>query len=182
MYNFHYLKVYYNWTLTVVIFRRVANCSIGFCWWPEVTPGLLEGAEPDAHQFNVTICLRVIKRRKTQNNIASTQKPGQTCMKEWGVDKLKTVCRSKRVSRWKTYARRAQGLSQTSGSGQTEEECIRLWNPFTFKYKYHRAWHRHKKSFIVTRCTTVNPQAWDERKMEKGEPFVINQEVSNTEA
>ena len=23
----------------------------------EVTPGLLEGAEPDAHQFNVTICL-----------------------------------------------------------------------------------------------------------------------------
>ena len=23
----------------------------------EVTPGLLAGAEPDAHQFNVTICL-----------------------------------------------------------------------------------------------------------------------------
>jgi hypothetical protein len=25
---------------------------------PEVTPGLLAGAEPDAHQFNVTICLK----------------------------------------------------------------------------------------------------------------------------
>jgi hypothetical protein len=24
----------------------------------EVTPGLLAGAEPDAHQFNVTICLK----------------------------------------------------------------------------------------------------------------------------
>jgi hypothetical protein len=25
---------------------------------PEVTPGLLAGAEPDTHQFNVTICLK----------------------------------------------------------------------------------------------------------------------------
>jgi hypothetical protein len=27
-------------------------------WLSEVTPGLLAGAEPDAHQFNVTICLK----------------------------------------------------------------------------------------------------------------------------
>jgi hypothetical protein len=40
---------------------------------PEVTPGLLAGAEPDAHQFNVTICFKgVIKWRETQNNIVST--------------------------------------------------------------------------------------------------------------
>jgi hypothetical protein len=25
---------------------------------PEVTPGLLAGAEPDAHQINVTICFK----------------------------------------------------------------------------------------------------------------------------
>jgi hypothetical protein len=36
---------------------------------PEVTPGLLAGAEPDAHQFNVMICLKgVIKWKETQNN------------------------------------------------------------------------------------------------------------------
>jgi hypothetical protein len=50
---------------------------------PEVTPGLLAGAEPDAHQFNVTICFKgVIKWRKTQNDIVSTQKLGQACMDE----------------------------------------------------------------------------------------------------
>jgi hypothetical protein len=50
---------------------------------PEVTPGLLAGEEPDAHQFNVTICLEgVIKWKETQNNIVSTQKPGQACMNE----------------------------------------------------------------------------------------------------
>jgi hypothetical protein len=50
---------------------------------PEVTPGLLAGAEPDAHQFNVTICLKgVIKWKETQNSIISTQKLGQACMKE----------------------------------------------------------------------------------------------------
>jgi hypothetical protein len=49
----------------------------------EVTPGLLAGAEPDAHQFNVTICLKgVIKWKETQNNIVSTQKLGQACMNE----------------------------------------------------------------------------------------------------
>jgi hypothetical protein len=48
----------------------------------EVTPGLLAGAEPDAHQFNVTFCLKVIKWKKTQNDIVSTQKPDQACMKE----------------------------------------------------------------------------------------------------
>jgi hypothetical protein len=50
---------------------------------PEVTPGLLAGAEPDAHQFNVMICFKgVIKWRKNQNNIISTQKLGQACMDE----------------------------------------------------------------------------------------------------
>jgi hypothetical protein len=50
---------------------------------PEVTPGLLAGAEPDAHQFNVTVCLKgVIKWRKTQNDIVPTQKLGQACMDE----------------------------------------------------------------------------------------------------
>jgi hypothetical protein len=49
----------------------------------EVTPGLLAGAEPDAHQFNVTICLKgVIKWKETQKNIISTQKLGQACMDE----------------------------------------------------------------------------------------------------
>jgi hypothetical protein len=49
----------------------------------EVTPGLLAGAEPDAHQFNVTICFKgVIKWKETQNNIISTQKLGQACMNE----------------------------------------------------------------------------------------------------
>jgi hypothetical protein len=49
----------------------------------EVTPGLLAGAEPDAHRFNVTICLKgVIKWKETQNSILSTQKLGQACMKE----------------------------------------------------------------------------------------------------
>jgi len=28
---------------------------IGTCWRSEVTPGFLAGAEPKAHQFNVTI-------------------------------------------------------------------------------------------------------------------------------
>jgi hypothetical protein len=48
----------------------------------EVTPGLLAGAEPDAYQFNVMICLRVIEWRKTQNRIVSTQKLDRACMKE----------------------------------------------------------------------------------------------------
>jgi hypothetical protein len=49
----------------------------------EVTPGLLAGAEPDTHQFNVTICFKgVIKWKKTQNNIVSTLKLGQACMGE----------------------------------------------------------------------------------------------------
>jgi hypothetical protein len=49
----------------------------------EVTPGLLAGAEPDTHQFNVTICFKgVIKWKKTQNNIVSTLKLGQVCMDE----------------------------------------------------------------------------------------------------
>ena len=30
----------------------------GKCWLSKVTPGLLVGAEPDAHQFSVTICLK----------------------------------------------------------------------------------------------------------------------------
>jgi hypothetical protein len=40
----------------------------------EVTPGLLAGAEPDAHQFNVTIFFKgVIKWRKTRGDITLTQ-------------------------------------------------------------------------------------------------------------
>jgi hypothetical protein len=48
----------------------------------EVTPGLLAGAEPDTHQFNVTIFKGVIKWKKTQNSIVSTLKLGQACMGE----------------------------------------------------------------------------------------------------
>jgi hypothetical protein len=32
--------------------------SMGKLLASEVTPGLLAGAEPDTHQFNVTICLK----------------------------------------------------------------------------------------------------------------------------
>jgi hypothetical protein len=47
----------------------------------EVTPGLLAGAEPDAHQFYVTVVYRwVIEWRETQNNSVPTLKPGQVCM------------------------------------------------------------------------------------------------------
>jgi hypothetical protein len=47
----------------------------------EVTPGLLAGAEPDAHQFYVTIVYRwVIEWKETQNNSVPTLKPGQVCM------------------------------------------------------------------------------------------------------
>jgi hypothetical protein len=56
-------------------------------------------------------------------------------------------------------ADRQLDLSQTSDLQQTKEECIRTQNPFTFKYKYQRARQRHNKSFIVTSCSTMNPQA-----------------------
>jgi hypothetical protein len=47
----------------------------------EVTPGLLSGAEPDAHQFYVTVVHRwVIEWRETQNNSVPTLKLGQVCM------------------------------------------------------------------------------------------------------
>jgi hypothetical protein len=46
----------------------------------EVTPGLLAGAKPDTHHFNVTIFRGVIKWKKTQNSIVSTLKLGQACM------------------------------------------------------------------------------------------------------
>jgi hypothetical protein len=36
----------------------MSNASHVILLEPEVTPGLLAGAEPDAHQFNVTICLK----------------------------------------------------------------------------------------------------------------------------
>jgi hypothetical protein len=44
----------------------------------KVTPGLLAGAEPDAHQFNVTICLKgVIKWKQTQKSgLNSETRPG----------------------------------------------------------------------------------------------------------
>jgi hypothetical protein len=48
----------------------------------EFTPILLAGAEPDTHQFNVTIFKGVIKWKKTQNSIISTLKLGQACMGE----------------------------------------------------------------------------------------------------
>jgi hypothetical protein len=52
----------------------------------EVTPGLLAGAEPDTHQFNVTIVYKgMIKWKKTQNNIVSTLKLDQACMGKWGL-------------------------------------------------------------------------------------------------
>ena len=47
----------------------------------EVTPGLLAGVEPDAHQFYVTVvCRWVIEWRETQNNSVPTLKPGQVWM------------------------------------------------------------------------------------------------------
>jgi hypothetical protein len=47
----------------------------------EVTPGLLSGAEPDAHQFYVTIVHRwVIKWKETRNSSVPTLKTGQVCM------------------------------------------------------------------------------------------------------
>jgi hypothetical protein len=49
----------------------------------EVTPGLLAGAEPDAHQFYVTVVYRwVIEWKPTQNNIIPTPKLGQACIGE----------------------------------------------------------------------------------------------------
>jgi hypothetical protein len=48
----------------------------------EVTPGLLAGAEPDAHQFlcHDLFMKRVIEWKLTQNNIVPTRKLGQACM------------------------------------------------------------------------------------------------------
>ena len=45
---------------------------------PEVTPGLLAGAEPDAHQFNVTICLKGDKMEESseQYHLKSETRPG----------------------------------------------------------------------------------------------------------
>jgi hypothetical protein len=52
----------------------------------EVTPGLLAGAEPDAHQFYVTeqslFIDGVTEWKPTQNNIISTSKLGQACIGE----------------------------------------------------------------------------------------------------
>ena len=42
----------------------------------EVTPGFLAGAEPNAHQFYVTICLMGDRMVKTQEDIALTQETG----------------------------------------------------------------------------------------------------------
>jgi hypothetical protein len=43
----------------------------------EVTPGLLAGAEPDAHQFNVTICLKgdQMDESSEQYHISSETRP-----------------------------------------------------------------------------------------------------------
>jgi hypothetical protein len=45
---------------------------------PEVTPGLLAGAEPDAHQFNVTICLKgdQMEGNSEQYRLNSETRPG----------------------------------------------------------------------------------------------------------
>jgi hypothetical protein len=52
----------------------------------EVTHGLLAGAEPDTHQFSVTIVYKgMIKWKKTQNDIVSTLKLDQACMGKWGL-------------------------------------------------------------------------------------------------
>jgi len=47
----------------------------------EVTPGLLTEAEPDTHQFYVTVVHRwVIEWQETQNNSVPALKLGQVCM------------------------------------------------------------------------------------------------------
>jgi hypothetical protein len=48
------------------------------CWLSEVTPGLLAGAEPDAHQFNVTICLKgdQMEENSEQYRLNSETRPG----------------------------------------------------------------------------------------------------------
>jgi hypothetical protein len=45
---------------------------------PEVTPVLLAGAEPDAHQFNVTICLKgdQMEENSEQYHLNSETRPG----------------------------------------------------------------------------------------------------------
>jgi hypothetical protein len=44
----------------------------------EVTPGLLAGAEPDAHQFIVTICLKgdQMEENSEQHRVNSETRPG----------------------------------------------------------------------------------------------------------
>jgi hypothetical protein len=52
----------------------------------EVTPGLLAGEEPDAHQFYVTVCLYMGWPNGSQlNDIIPTPKLGQACIREWGL-------------------------------------------------------------------------------------------------
>ena len=48
------------------------------CWRAEVTPGLLAGADPEAHQFNVTICLKgdQMEENSKQHCINSETRPG----------------------------------------------------------------------------------------------------------
>jgi hypothetical protein len=61
----------------------------------EVTPGLLAGAEPDAHQFNVTICLKGDQMEENSEQYRLNSKPDQACMtsevlinfKQWVVVK-----------------------------------------------------------------------------------------------
>jgi hypothetical protein len=47
-------------------------------WRSEVTPGLLAGAEPEAHQFIVTICLKgdQMEENSEQHRINSETRPG----------------------------------------------------------------------------------------------------------
>ena len=68
---------------------------VRICWRSEVTPRLLVGAEPDAHQFNVTICLNgdQMEEDSKQHRVNSETRPGMH--DEWGLDKLQTVSRSK---------------------------------------------------------------------------------------
>jgi hypothetical protein len=79
------------------------------------------------------------------------------------------------VSRWKTYARRAQWSTINIRFNRLEKKCVQTQNPFTFKHIYQRIQRCHNKSFIATRLLspresfTVNPPAKDETKMERKE-------------
>jgi hypothetical protein len=54
------------------------SLGICTCWRSEVTPGLLAGAEPEAHQFYVTVCLKgdQMEENSEQHRVNSETRPG----------------------------------------------------------------------------------------------------------